>query len=84
MGLDVAALGTNNFREMVSNIETGKLDIAKYPFSLMSCVYWKSPLNAAERSLSIHPPPPWTIFSTISYMEYLLRHLNINNYPRLA
>ena len=74
MGLGVAALGTNNFGEMVSNIETGKLDIAKYPFSLMSSVYWKSPLNAAERPLSIHPPPPWAIFSIISYVEYLLRH----------
>lgn len=64
MALDAVAPGTASLGERVSNIRTGKLDIAKRPFSLMSCVYPKSLLSAAKRPLSI--TPKITIFSSMS------------------
>lgn len=64
MALDAAAPGMASLGERVSNIGTGKSDIAKHPFSLMSCVYQKSLLSAAKRPLSITPKR--TIFSSMS------------------
>lgn len=63
--MEAAAPGTPDQGKWVSNIGTGKLDIANDSFSLMSCVYQNSLLTTAKRALS--KTQKRTIFSNISH-----------------